>query len=208
MLYDLLRRDLSRFDHRRIPHTPGLDDQKLRSLDSQHRWLMTVLDRGFVWESHHGVQSFDEWHDFVTTELFDNSYQQFCRKIGWHQRQARTDLGKLLSACFRWGRPKTAYPVSERPMIPPWRGGQSTTFPSRDEPELPIGDMPESADGDGEPPSRSPPTDEQQRQAWLEQIAVVRKRQMPGYHVGSLEEGRARFTEYLGDLPMPWREPP
>jgi hypothetical protein len=37
----------------------------------------------------------------------------------------------------------------------------------------------------------------------LEKLAVVQKANQPGYHVGTLEEARARFAD-ITKLPMPW----
>ena len=64
MLYDLLRHDLSDFNHRDIPTTQGLIDQRKLSLPIPQRWWLDVLSRGFVFASKHGhADYFGEWHE-------------------------------------------------------------------------------------------------------------------------------------------------
>ena len=48
MLYDLLNRDLSEFDVRKVPKTQGLADQKLRSLRGVESWLLDCLREGAI----------------------------------------------------------------------------------------------------------------------------------------------------------------
>ena len=48
MLWDLLHDDLSDFDHRDIPTTQALNDQRKLSLPIPERWWQDVLSRGFV----------------------------------------------------------------------------------------------------------------------------------------------------------------
>ena len=44
MLLDLLRIDLAGFDHRSVPHTDGLNAQKMEGLDSVGRWWASCLE--------------------------------------------------------------------------------------------------------------------------------------------------------------------
>ena len=46
MLHDLMQMDLSSFSHRDVPHTDGLNRQKMEGLDSVARWWAGCLDQG------------------------------------------------------------------------------------------------------------------------------------------------------------------
>jgi hypothetical protein len=48
MLHDLLSMDLSGFSHRDVPHTSGLNGQKVEGLDSVGRWWMACLEEGRI----------------------------------------------------------------------------------------------------------------------------------------------------------------
>jgi hypothetical protein len=44
-----------------------LQDQQERSLDYEYRWLRSVLQRGFIWESKFGLEeTFEKWYPAVT----------------------------------------------------------------------------------------------------------------------------------------------
>ena len=96
-LYDMLHRDLSRFNWRQPPETPGLQEQKKRSLPTEHAWWMEVLHRSYVWQSKLGLENyFAEWHDAVATELLYASYQEFAKSHHEWSPLSREDLGKFL----------------------------------------------------------------------------------------------------------------
>jgi len=76
MLHELLGRDLSTFEVRDIPDTEELRTQKPLSLSSLDRWWLTVLHRGYLYESRHGAPWFRDWHAFYSTDLLTNSYLQ------------------------------------------------------------------------------------------------------------------------------------
>jgi hypothetical protein len=113
MLHDLLHHDLSRFNIRQVPQTEALADQKRHSLDSLHRWWLTVLQRGFVWRSRHGHPLFTNWDDFVTTELLHRSYLQWCNETRESWPMNRVQLGGLMKGLYPSGRPRTPYPIYE-----------------------------------------------------------------------------------------------
>lgn|GEM_PF-2554648 len=48
MLHDLLEMDLSDFSHRDVPHTDGLNRQKIEGLDSVGKWWMSCLEEGRI----------------------------------------------------------------------------------------------------------------------------------------------------------------
>jgi hypothetical protein len=100
MLHDLLKYDLSAFDVRTVPQTAALTDQKRHSLDSLHRWWLSVLQRGFVWRSRHGAAMFTHWEDFVTTELLYRSY--LSRSLLWLVTQTAFGRSFLWLKSLRW----------------------------------------------------------------------------------------------------------
>ena len=57
MLHDLLHDDLSDFDHRDIPTTEGLIDQRKLSLPIPEKWWQDILSRGYVLVSKHNCPS-------------------------------------------------------------------------------------------------------------------------------------------------------
>jgi hypothetical protein len=190
MLFELLHRDISKFDPREVPLTEPLAIQKLHSLDTLHDWWMTCLARGFIWESRFGVRLFRDWPEFCTTELLMRSYLQWCDDNRLYQRQTRQELGEFMTKMYQSSRPKIAHPVYEIATLPPGErgGGALTSDPAQPMMiELPGATLVEDLDP-------------------LERIAVVRKRDQHGYRLGDLEHARVAFMEAVGDLPMPWRQ--
>jgi hypothetical protein len=117
MLYDLLHMDLTGFNHRAVPGTPELNEQKLHSLTSLQRWWLAVLDRGFVWKSRFGHKAFLAWDEFVTTELLVRSYNQWCAENRVTYPESRIQLGKFMAKAYSPSRPRLEYPVYERDSI-------------------------------------------------------------------------------------------
>jgi len=113
LIYDMLQRDISEFEVRDIPDTEALDDQKRLSLDSLDRWLIAVLERGFVWRSRYGVSVFSEWHEFVTTELLNRSYQQWCDDSRFSRPMPREQLGRRLVDIYQPVRPRGGQVIGE-----------------------------------------------------------------------------------------------
>lgn len=100
MIYGLLHRDISAFDVGAIPNTDALVTQKKLSLDTLDRWLISVLERGFVWRTRHGLDEFFEWEDFCATELLDRSHQQWCVENRVSRPASRELLGKRLTEIY------------------------------------------------------------------------------------------------------------
>jgi len=198
MLYDLLRRNIKGFDPRRIPVTAALQEQRRHSLDTVHRWLIDVLDRGFWYRSRHGVRSLSEWHEFCANEFLRNSYMQWCDDAHIFQRQTTPELGDVMKQMFRAGRPRGTYPMHEREALPT---GWDRWAPagSLDQLDLPITEPAVEVEARPSPPSTGGP------EALLEAVALITKQHAWGYHFGTLEEARARFEEMTGGLPVPWR---
>jgi hypothetical protein len=113
MLHDLLNRDISNFNVREVPQTEALADQKRHSLDSLHRWWLTVLQRGFVWRSRYGASIFTEWSDFVSTELLYRSYLQWCAETRASYPMSREQLGGMMSEMYKPHRPRGFHPIYE-----------------------------------------------------------------------------------------------
>jgi hypothetical protein len=112
LLYDMLRWDIRGFEHRAIPQTTALADQKRLSLDTLDAWWLAVLDRGFVWQSRHGLEVFLKWTAFVTTDLLYASYRQ------WHQGQGgwlapREQLGMRMARLYTPSRPRGMFIIGE-----------------------------------------------------------------------------------------------
>src|SRR5262249_32899894 len=96
-LHDMLQRDISLFNWRQRPDTAGLQEQKKRSLPTEHAWWMDVLHRGYVWQSKLGLENyFAAWHDEVATELLFASYQEFAKSRHDRFALSREALGKFL----------------------------------------------------------------------------------------------------------------
>jgi hypothetical protein len=117
MLHDLLLMDLSSFNHRAVPGSAELNEQKLHSLSSLQRWWLATLDRGFVWKSRFGHRDFLAWDEFVTTELLVRSYNQWCAENRVTYPESRVQLGRLMAKAYSPGRPRPEYPVYERDSV-------------------------------------------------------------------------------------------
>ena len=99
MLHDLLARDLSGFNPRRIPVTEGLQDQRMLSLGTSERWWLDCLHRGYVFKSRLGMESFfSEWHAELSTEVLFASYEAFARDRHERHPMAREAFGRFMAA--------------------------------------------------------------------------------------------------------------
>ena len=117
MLHDLLRMDLGDFHPRAVPATTELTEQKLHSLDTLQRWWLTVLDRGFVWRSRYGHKDFLRWDEFVSTELLNNSYRQWCSDNRVNYPEHREALGSFMEKFYPHRRPRGAHAIYEAESV-------------------------------------------------------------------------------------------
>jgi hypothetical protein len=117
MIYDMLRRNITGFEPRDVPNTAALNNQKLHSLDTLHRWWLAVLERGFVWKSRHGATVFRDWSEFYTTELLSRSYLQWCGENRVCFPMSRVQLGKMMAEIYQPSRPRQDNPVYELDVI-------------------------------------------------------------------------------------------
>jgi hypothetical protein len=193
MLFDLQRRDLASFTPRRIPVTGALLEQKIHTLDTLHRWWLSVLERKFLYRSKWGVKSFREWSEFYAMELLISSYRQWCNEQHLFQRQSQAELRELMDKLYRRSRPRGTHPLYEVEQLPPgYERGSSVSWA---EPELSI-----SGAKDPEAAGKTSAAESD----WLERVAVVRGDHERGYFVGSLEMARKRCLEVVGDIPVGW----
>jgi hypothetical protein len=86
MLFDLLNYDLSNYNHRHVPQTSGLHEQRKLSLPVIDEWWKDCLSREFVYQSRIGLESyFEQWYEIVSTSLLYESYIAFAK--GRHERR-------------------------------------------------------------------------------------------------------------------------
>jgi hypothetical protein len=117
ILYDLLHTDLSDFEVEDFPKTEALMQQKRHSLDSLTRWWLTVLERGYVYESRHGTPWFQQWHPNYTSELLRHSYAQWCDENRPYDRKTEEQLGGFLREIYRRTRPRQDEPLYEIEVV-------------------------------------------------------------------------------------------
>lgn len=85
----------------------------MHSLNSLHRWWLSVLGRGFVWKSRYGAALFRDWQEYYTTELLWGSYLQWCGETHPYDRRTQIQLGKFMGGPYQWSRPRAEHPVYE-----------------------------------------------------------------------------------------------
>jgi uncharacterized protein DUF5906 len=113
MIYELRARDIANFEVRDVPQTAALQAQKTLSMSSLERWWLTVLSRGYLWRSRHGVPWFTAWHDFYSTELLMNSYLQWSSENRPYDRKSREQLKDFFDEIYAPNRPRGQHPVHE-----------------------------------------------------------------------------------------------
>jgi hypothetical protein len=97
MLHELNGRDISNFNVRDIPDSEGLQEQKKLSLPTPLAWWMDILDRGYVFASKLGLESyFGQWHEVITTELLFASYNEFAKAHGDRHPLPRNLFGRFM----------------------------------------------------------------------------------------------------------------
>lgn len=95
MLYDLLREDLADFDHRRVPETNGLNNQRLLSLEPHYQWWVDILT--------HGTFDGVEWLDKgVTTQFLHKIYRDYVKAQGRRFPIDVVQFGKFLRSIGGW----------------------------------------------------------------------------------------------------------
>jgi hypothetical protein len=111
MLYELRNRDISGFNHRKVPQTSGLSDQKALSLKPVFQWWQNCL----YWGSVLPPEMAAFWPEWVATNVLYNCYTDFAEKHARFERK-RMDPGQfgkfLREIGLLWSRPVVA-PKSE-----------------------------------------------------------------------------------------------
>jgi hypothetical protein len=101
MLSELLSRDISNFNVRKIPQTQALDDQKLLSMTVEDAWLHEILNRGYVLEARGNAREFSVWDGIYSNKVLQASYAQYAKARGARYLASNIALGKLISG-YGW----------------------------------------------------------------------------------------------------------
>jgi hypothetical protein len=104
-LHELLEVDLNGFNIRDIPHTEGLNDQKLASLGDFEKWLMRCLFFGYLPDPDPSVQP--PWSDFWVTTSAYRAFEAWARLNGTARFAFNTSqFGKEMARFYRPRRPR------------------------------------------------------------------------------------------------------
>jgi hypothetical protein len=87
MLHDLLALDLNGWNHRDIPHTKALFEQKLASMSPLHKWWFGKLWVGRL------LSGDDEWMGFVASDAIYADLITELDRTGVHRRPTETEFG-------------------------------------------------------------------------------------------------------------------
>ena len=93
LLYALKTFDLKNFDHRTVPSTEALQDQKLHSMESHEEWWFRKLCNGHLQPAH------SEWDAPIPKEALINDYLLYAQRIGTFRRTNGTQLERFLKKC-------------------------------------------------------------------------------------------------------------
>lgn len=97
MLFELLHRDIGKFNVRNFPNTDALGEQKKLSLPLEFAWWQDVLMRRYVFESKLGLSDiFSEWMEQISTNLLFASYSVFARERYERHPLSRETLGRFM----------------------------------------------------------------------------------------------------------------
>jgi hypothetical protein len=116
LLHELLHRDISGFNPRKVPNTEGLEEQRKLSLPIPLAWWHDVLYRGYVFTSKLGLESyFSQWHEEVSTEVLFASYVIFSKERRDRHPMSRETFGRFMNNTVdaRQRRLKKDFPVGE-----------------------------------------------------------------------------------------------
>jgi Family of unknown function (DUF5906) len=125
MLHELLRRDISKFQVRKVPNTAALDDQKLRSLNTEQTWFHEVLARGYVYRSKHGLtREFNRWMEWVSTDLLFASYSDHAAQRKERYPLTLVPFGKFMNDVAESRRGGKSELVGETQTVSPIDGSK------------------------------------------------------------------------------------
>lgn len=93
LLHELQARDLSGFDHRAVPKTAALQEQKIHSMESHEEWWYGKLADGNLLPMHAG------WEAPVPKDALLEDYLQYAQRLGQGKRASRTALARFFEHC-------------------------------------------------------------------------------------------------------------
>lgn len=99
LLRDLLARDLSGFNVRRVPDTEGLRRQKVLSLSGADAWWLDVLHRGCVAPR----MGLAQWQDEVARDLLYDAYHDAMKDAREYRPMNRVAFGRFMTRMGCWG---------------------------------------------------------------------------------------------------------
>ncbi len=101
-LYEMLHRDISKFNVSKVPDTKALQSQREQSLDTFGKYWIDVLHRGFIYQSQHGLDALHEWIAEPSVELIRRGYEQWCNKnkIDQHRIVSSKKYGSDLTSWY------------------------------------------------------------------------------------------------------------
>lgn len=88
MLHDLLAVNLTDFKIRSIPHTEGLADQKIYSMDDLHQWWMRCLESGEIANN-------QIWEQIPCEKMYESYISDLIRR-GINRRLGASNFGKVI----------------------------------------------------------------------------------------------------------------
>ncbi len=93
LLHDLMHRDISNFDHRTVPQTDALQDQKLHSMEPHEEWWYRKLCDGHLQPAH------SEWRDPIPKDALIEDYLLYAQRISASKRTSATQLARFMDQC-------------------------------------------------------------------------------------------------------------
>lgn len=109
-LYEMLHRDISKFNVGKIPDTSALKEQRAQSLDTFGKYWIDVLHRGYIFESQHNNFELQNWINEPATDLIRADYEQWLHqnKITQFGIVSLVQMGKRLSDWYKKDRRNSA----------------------------------------------------------------------------------------------------
>lgn len=93
LLHTLMTRDISSFDHRTVPQTDALQDQKLHSMEPHEEWWYRKLCDGHLQPAH------AEWSEPIPKDALIEDYLLYAQRLSAFKRTSATQLGRFLDQC-------------------------------------------------------------------------------------------------------------
>lgn len=93
LLYMLQTMDLSHFDHRAVPNTDALQDQKLHSMEPHEEWWYGKLRDGHLRPAH------TSWTSPIPKDALIEDYLTYAQRISANRRTSATRLTRFLEKC-------------------------------------------------------------------------------------------------------------